>query len=80
MSEPFKTYEEAVMNDGLLNRCRKVKFTPEHTMLLMANRHQDLMKELTHLSMLVPRKIRLPDGGTAIYRCPDHLIPDPPEA
>ncbi len=37
---------------------------------------EELLKEIYRLSAIAPRKITVGET-TYIYRCPDHLIPDP---
>lgn len=46
---------------------------------LMTCCRADLLERLKQIELLVPRKMRFPDGSIRIYRCPDELVPLEPE-
>jgi hypothetical protein len=42
----------------------------------LAKEKKVLIDKILMLHSIAPRKVKLPGGGVAIWRCPDELVPD----
>lgn len=42
----------------------------------LAKEKKELQDRIDKLREIAPRKVKLPGGGVAIWRCPDELVPD----
>lgn len=55
--------------------CVYVSPTLESAVVALANDRERLIERIMELDRIAPRKIRLPTGEVAVWRCPDDLIP-----
>lgn len=73
----YITLEDARRNDSTVNQL--LGYAGMDTLVVaLANEKAALLKRVAEMELLVPRKMRFPDGSVRIYRAPDHLLPDPP--
>lgn len=42
----------------------------------LIKQQEDFIKEIIKLQGIAPRKIKLPNGKFAVWRCPENYIPD----
>lgn len=46
----------------------------------LTKRNAELVEQLLRLEMIAPKKVRGPNGEVFVYRCPDELVPNPPDS
>lgn len=73
----FATFQEAAVNDPIVHGVATGRFPAESALLAMANRHKAMTDLMAELILIAPKKVRMPDGSIAIWRCPDEMIPEP---
>lgn len=44
----------------------------------LAKEKKELLDRIDKLREIAPRRIKLPGGGIAIWRCPDEMVPENP--
>lgn len=78
MTEPFTPYQtldEAAMHDASLHRILESGLDDRSNLLLIVNLNRLLTNRIAELSAIAPRRLRLPNGHTVVWRCPEELIP-----
>jgi hypothetical protein len=50
--------------------------TPDTIILLLTRLKDQLVKDVEHLTLLVPKRVKLSDGSMRIWRCPEECIPE----
>lgn len=59
--------------DSMLN---SIGLDTTDCVIALVKQKQELIKRIIFLEGRCPRKIKLPDGQTIIWRCPDSCVPD----
>lgn len=73
---PSESLAWASHNDATVNRMMYAWEPLERIVEVLAKEKAELFKRIMELESIVPRKIKLPNGDTAIWHCPDRLIPE----
>lgn len=65
-------YAAAAFNCGLPR-----DMATEHVAVTLGLQVVGLEERVKELESIAPKKVRQPNGEIVIWRCPDHLIPEP---
>ena len=67
--------KEATRKCPVVAAMHKAGETPEAIILILVKLKDQLLKDVEELTLLTPKRIRMPDGSLMIWRCPEELIP-----
>ena len=67
---------EAASKCPIVAALLKVGETPEGIILILVKLKAQLLKDVEDLTLMAPKRIRMPDGSLRIWRCPEELIPE----
>lgn len=70
-----KTVEEAAKADPFLAEALRIGMTNEEIICFLSAHSETLQRRLLKLSMISPKRLKLPDGREMIWRCPARLVP-----
>jgi len=72
---------EAFFNDTTVNLMLRAGHSMEEIVVQLSRektaQFKLFMREINRLEAIAPRKVVGADGKVYVYRCPDHLIPEP---
>jgi len=71
----MRSLDEVRRSDPLVRAILDGVGTAEDCVCALAAEKQALLERLLTLEMIVPRRIRAPDGTLHVWRCPESLIP-----
>ena len=71
------TFDEVRHLEPIVHRGLRAGVTLETIIVALYEQKQALSKRCMELESIAPRKIVGSDGKTLIWRCPDHLVPEP---
>lgn len=66
---------EAINKCPVVKALHEVGETPEGIILILVNLKAQLLKDVEHLKLLTPKRVKMSDGSTRIWRCPEEFIP-----
>ena len=69
-------YTWAYCNDQTVNQMVGEGYDAQAIIGQLAKEKKELIDRMGKLREIAPRKVKLPGGGVAIWRCPDELVPD----
>lgn len=72
----YNSYEQVRAGDPVVHRILRAGGTVGDCVVALANQKERLVARVMELELIAPKKIRA-DGQVWIYRCPDHLVPEP---
>ena len=68
-------YKWLILNDPTANNLSRKGASAEVIACALAQEKKILENRIFELEMIVPRKIKLPDGKVIIWHCPDEHVP-----
>ena len=71
-----KKLVEASHKSPIVNAVLRMGGGAEDCVRVLLEQNKALLGRLVQLESLCPRKYKLPDGRTLVWRCPDELIPE----
>ena len=74
--ERYRDFAAVKANDATVSSAVAGGASMGQIVIYLANEKAALLDRLMELEAIAPRRITLPDGRSAIFRCPDHLVPN----
>ena len=66
---------EATRKCPVVEALVKVGATPDSIILLLVRLKAQLLQDVEHLKLLAPKRVKMSDGSTRIWRCQEEFIP-----
>ena len=67
---------EAASKCPIVAAMLKAGETPDAIILILVKLKVQLLKDVEDLTLMAPKRVRMPDGSLRIWRCPEELIPE----
>ena len=77
---PCSAFDRVRLTDATVNAMLKHGRSLEETIVALVCEKNRFTKRIIELESIAPRKIVLPDGRIMMWRCPDELVPEMPNA
>ena len=74
--KPIENFDDAYMNDPVVKAGVRAGLSKDEIIVALVNRHKAMMKNFTKLRSIAPMRVKLEDGRTFIWHCPDEFIPE----
>lgn len=72
----MKTYLQLCFENPIVGKAHREGMSKDEIIALLCDQNENLFKDLSKQSIIIPRKIKMPDGSFQVWHCPDHLIPE----
>lgn len=74
----YSTLHEAARHVPLLYTAMRNAVPMDEVILALVDQLDMMKARVMELELICPKKVRGPEGTVWVYRCPDNLIPEPP--
>lgn len=74
-TEKESDFDQVRRTDSTVATTLRYGGTVEDCVIQLAREKASLLQKLMELEAIAPRRIKLPDGKTVVYRVPENLIP-----